>query len=306
MIGIVESILTGAVWSGTPILYGTLGEILVERAGIVNLGVEGSMVMGACVAFITTAETQDPVLGVIMGALAGGLVSLIHAFMVVTLRANQIASGLALMFLCLGITSFIGRPYVGVQITGIQPLNIPGLSEIPLLGRIMFEHDVLVYLAYLSAPLLWLFLVPHSVGPVYQGRRGKQTRSLCHGHTGEGSSVWSHWNRRGIFRPGRGASLACLYPELGGSHHRRPGICGCGSDHFRDVASVTGRAGCRAFWDSVYARSPDSGPGDKCVPLLSPYVAVCVDPHRLVTVAKESKRFDARRAEIGLQRSGIT
>ncbi len=158
MIGIIESILTGAVRSGTPILYGTLGEILTERAGIVNLGVEGSMVTGACVAFITTAETQDPVLGVIMGALAGGLASLIHAFMVVTLRANQIASGLALMFLCLGVTSFIGRPYVGVRITGIQTLTIPGLSDIPFLGRIMFEHDVLVYLAYLSAPLMWWFL----------------------------------------------------------------------------------------------------------------------------------------------------
>lgn len=158
MIGIIESILTGAVRSGTPILYGTLGEILTERAGIVNLGVEGSMVTGACVAFITTAETQDPVLGVIMGALAGGLASLIHAFMVVTLHANQIASGLALMFLCLGVTSFIGRPYVGVRITGIQPLTIPGLSDIPFLGRIMFEHDVLVYVAYLLAPLLWWFL----------------------------------------------------------------------------------------------------------------------------------------------------
>ena len=157
-ISLIESILTGAVRSGTPILYGTLGEILTERAGIVNLGVEGSMVTGACVAFITTAETQDPVLGVIMGALAGGLASLIHAFMVVTLRANQISSGLALMFLYLGITSFIGRPYVGVWITGIQPLAIPGLSEMPFLGRIVFEHDVLVYLAYLLAPSLWWFL----------------------------------------------------------------------------------------------------------------------------------------------------
>lgn len=158
MLALLQSVLAGGIRAGTPILYATLGEVLAERAGVVNLGVEGGILAGACVGFITTAHTQNPFLGVAAAALAGGVTSLVHAFMVVTLRANQIASGLALMFLCLGVTSFIGRPYVAVKINAIPQLSVPVLSDIPLVGNLLFNHDVLVYGAYLLAPLIWVFL----------------------------------------------------------------------------------------------------------------------------------------------------
>ncbi|MDC4222998.1 MAG: ABC transporter permease [Candidatus Manganitrophus sp.] len=158
MIDLLQGILAGGVRAGTPILYAMLGEIVSERAGVVNLGADGAMLMGACVGFITMAHTQDPILGLLAAAAAGALISLIHAFMVVTLRANQIASGLALTFLALGITSFIGRPYVKVAIDGIPQGAVPFLSDIPFLGPVFFRHDLLVYGAYLLALLIWFFL----------------------------------------------------------------------------------------------------------------------------------------------------
>ncbi len=154
----LASVLEGGIRAGTPILYATLGEVIAERAGVVNLGVEGAILVGACAGFITTAQTQSPLLGIAAAALAGGVASLVHAFMVVTVRANQIASGLALMFLCLGVTSFVGRPYVAVKINAVAPLAVPGLSDLPVVGRLLFSHDVLVYGAYLLAPLIWLIL----------------------------------------------------------------------------------------------------------------------------------------------------
>ncbi len=154
----LASVLEGGIRAGTPILYATLGEVIAERAGVVNLGVEGAILVGACAGFITTAQTQSPLLGIAAAALAGGAASLVHAFMVVTVRANQIASGLALMFLCLGVTSFVGRPYVAVKINAVAPLAVPGLSDLPVVGRLLFSHDVLVYGAYLLAPLIWLIL----------------------------------------------------------------------------------------------------------------------------------------------------
>ena len=158
MLGLLYAVVGGGIRAGTPILYATLGEVISERAGIVNLGVEGAILAGACAGFITTAHTQNPWLGIAAAALAGGAASLVHAFMVVTLRANQIASGLALMFLCLGVTSFVGRPYVAVKINAVPQLAIPGLSDIPVVGGLFFQHDALVYGAYLLAPLIWIVL----------------------------------------------------------------------------------------------------------------------------------------------------
>jgi simple sugar transport system permease protein len=156
MLSLLQAVLGGGIRAGTPILYATLGEVIAERAGVVNLGVEGAVLVGACAGFITTAHTGSPWIGIAAAAAAGGLACLIHAFMVVTLRANQIASGLALMFLCLGVTSFVGRPYVAVRINAVPSLAIPVLADIPILGPLLFTHDVLVYGAYALAVLIWV------------------------------------------------------------------------------------------------------------------------------------------------------
>lgn len=154
----IQFVLTGAMRSATPVLYTALGETVSEKAGIVNLGAEGSMLMGACVGFIMTSQTESALVGVAAGALAGGILSLFHAYLVITCRANQLASGLTIMFFGLGLTGLIGRPYVSAQIEGFNVMPIPLLSDIPFFGKIFFQHDPLTYIGYLLIPAIWFFM----------------------------------------------------------------------------------------------------------------------------------------------------
>jgi simple sugar transport system permease protein len=141
----VIGVLVGALQAGTAVLYAALGEVIVERAGIINLGLEGSMLMGASAGFAVTFQTGNPFLGLAAAALAGALFNLVLAFLVVTRGANQLASGLALGFLGIGLSAVIGRPYVGQLIDGIQTLPIPFLADLPFLGPVLFRHDILIY-----------------------------------------------------------------------------------------------------------------------------------------------------------------
>lgn len=158
MISFARSILIGSFQSGTGVLYATIGEVIVQRAGIVNLGIEGTMLMGASVGFAITVETGSAVLGLLAAALAGGLFNLILGLLVVTRRANQLASGLALMFFGVGLSSLIGNPYVGKLIGGFDEFEIPGLASIPFAGPIFFNNDILAYLVIPVAILAWWVL----------------------------------------------------------------------------------------------------------------------------------------------------
>lgn len=154
----VTDVATGSVRAGTGVMYATLGEVVSERAGVINLGVEGCMIAGACAGFITASETGNPYVGVLAAFIAGGLLAAIHAFLVITRGANQLASGLALMFLGLGLTSFFGRPYVDDQITPLKDYAIPGLSGLPVVGEVLFDHDALTYAVVPIGVFLWWFL----------------------------------------------------------------------------------------------------------------------------------------------------
>jgi simple sugar transport system permease protein len=152
MIGaILGGFFSGAIQSGTPLLYATLGEVVEERAGIVNLGLEGVMLMGAVVGFAMAVQTGHAALGVLAGGLAGGLFNLLFGFFVITRRANQLASGLALMFLGVGLSALLGAPYIGSRMEGLKEVHIPFLSVLPLIGRVLFQHDLLVYLVVPTA-----------------------------------------------------------------------------------------------------------------------------------------------------------
>lgn len=154
----IQFVLTGAIRSATPVLYTALGQTVNEKTGVANLGAEGCMLMGACIGFIVTATSGSGWLGAAAGGLAGGALSLLHAYLVINCRANQLASGLTLMFLGLGLTALIGRPYVNTQIVGFDVFPIPVLSDIPFIGPIFFRHDVLTYIGYLLIPAIWFFL----------------------------------------------------------------------------------------------------------------------------------------------------
>ncbi|WP_352425380.1 ABC transporter permease [Aminomonas paucivorans] len=155
---ILVPILAAAVRSGTPVLYATLGEILTERAGIMNLGLEGVMLVGAYAGFSVTKSTGNPWLGLLAAALAGALLVTVHAFACIHLGANQVVSGLALTLCGTGLSSLLGRASIGETIRGLGPLPLPGLSQIPFLGPVFFRHDPLVYVSYLLTACLCWFL----------------------------------------------------------------------------------------------------------------------------------------------------
>lgn len=159
MEGILISILTRTLIAGTPLLLGTLGEIITERSGVLNLGVEGMMAVGAMSAFTVTLITGSPWLGLLAAVLAGALAAGLHAFVSVSLRANQVVSGLALTMLGLGVSGLFGRPFIGRPLPQkLSAVRIPGLAEIPVVGRILFSRDPLFYLAVVLGILLWILL----------------------------------------------------------------------------------------------------------------------------------------------------
>jgi len=165
------STLAATVVAGTAILYAALGEILSERAGVLNLGVEGMMLVGAVMGFMTALKTGSPWLGVLVAALAGGALALVHAVLTVSLRANQVVSGLALTIFGSGFSAYIGKPLVGVPLSApFRAVAIPGLADIPVLGKILFQHDALVYLSFLLVPALWYWL--------YRTRPGLHLRAV--------------------------------------------------------------------------------------------------------------------------------
>lgn len=153
------AVLATAVTAGTPIFYAALGELICERAGVLNLGVEGMMLVGAVSGFIAGSASGNPWVGLAAAAAAGGAMGLIHAFLSISLRANQVVSGLALTMFGTGLSAYLGKPMVGTSLPNpFRAVDIPLLSEIPFLGPILFQHDILVLIGYLLAPLCWFII----------------------------------------------------------------------------------------------------------------------------------------------------
>ncbi len=155
---VVSGALTGAVGPGVSVLYAVYGELITERAGRINLGMEGCLLMGACFGFLTTAETGSAGMGALAGMAAGGLLASIQAGLVIFRDTNQLATGLALTLFAGGVTAYVGRDYVDSIIDGFNPIAIPGLAEIPVLGEALFRQDILAYISYALGPLIWFVL----------------------------------------------------------------------------------------------------------------------------------------------------
>ena len=153
-------ILQAGVTSGTVLLFATLGEIFAERSGVLNLGVEGMMLIGAMSAFSTAVYTGNPWLGLLVAMLVAGLISQIHAFISITLQADQVVSGLSLTFLGAGISMVFGEGLSKAGTISLLPaFSIPLLSSIPVLGEIFFtKQSILVYLGFIITPLAWYFI----------------------------------------------------------------------------------------------------------------------------------------------------
>lgn len=167
--------LSAAVVAGTPLLFATLGEIITEKSGHLNLGVEGMMLMGAVFGFKAGLAFNNPYIAVLAGAFGGLLGALIYAFLTIGLRANQVVSGLSLTIFGTGLSSFVGKSMSGKVApesikTFFTPVKIPFLGNIPFIGKILFYQDLYIYLGYILALCLGIYL--------YKTRPGLNLRSV--------------------------------------------------------------------------------------------------------------------------------
>ncbi len=154
-------ILASGVATGTVLLYATVGEIYAERSGVLNLGLEGMMLVGAMSAYKASAATGSPWLGLLVGMIAAGVISQIHAFITITLRADQVVSGLSLNFLAVGISLILGEGLTSLRdvVSTLPSFSIPLLSQIPWLGRIFFTNQsIMVYIGFMFVPLAWYYI----------------------------------------------------------------------------------------------------------------------------------------------------
>ncbi len=146
------------IGAATPILLAAIGELVAEKSGVLNLGVEGMMIIGAVTGFITATTTGSPMLGFAGGALGGALVSTLFAFLTQYLHSNQVATGLALTMFGLGLAALMGRNYNGIKPPRTDRLEVPGLSDFPVLGELLFSYDPIIYFSVFLVFAVWWFL----------------------------------------------------------------------------------------------------------------------------------------------------
>jgi general nucleoside transport system permease protein len=172
--GMAEAILLTIATAATPLLLAAIGELVVERSGVLNLGVEGMMVMGAVTGFAVSLTTGSPWLGVFAAIGVGALFALLFGLLTLTLVANQVATGLALTLLGLGVSGMIGEAFVGEPGVKLARLDIPGLSDLPIVGRLLFGQDPLFYVSILLTAGVMYFL--------FRTRAGLTLRSVGDNH----------------------------------------------------------------------------------------------------------------------------
>ncbi len=161
---VLVQIIVTTIAASTPLIFAATGELVVERSGVLNLGVEGMMLIGAVCAFVVTMETGSGYAGILAGLVGGVTISLIFAVLTLVTLANQVATGLALTIFGIGCSALIGVSHVGRAYSGLPKLNIPGLSDLPVLGPILFRHDILIYLGVAMVAAVWWFLYRTKAG----------------------------------------------------------------------------------------------------------------------------------------------
>ncbi|MDX2098631.1 MAG: ABC transporter permease [Leptolyngbyaceae cyanobacterium bins.59] len=164
------TILATAIAAATPLIFACIGETITERAGVINLSAEGTILLGAMTGFAIAKTTNSLLLGFAGAALVGGLIALIVAFGSLTLKQSQVAIGFVLALLCGDLSSFLGNPFVRIPGPTIPSFKIPLLQEIPILGPLLFQSDLLVYLSYLLIIGTWIFF--------YRTRHGLMLRAI--------------------------------------------------------------------------------------------------------------------------------
>jgi general nucleoside transport system permease protein len=172
--GLFEAILLSVMTAATPLVLAAIGELVVERSGVLNLGVEGMMIMGAVTAFAGAQLSGNPFIGALCGLMAGAAFSLLFGFLTLTLVANQVATGLALTILGLGLSGMIGEGFIGRPGVRLPVLDIPVLSDLPVVGRLIFGQDLIFYLSIAAVIGVHWFL--------FRTRSGLRLRAIGDNH----------------------------------------------------------------------------------------------------------------------------
>ncbi len=161
-----EAVLLTVITAATPLLVAAIGELVAERSGVLNLGVEGMMIMGAVIGFAVANQTGSGALGIVAAIAAGMAMSALFGFLVLFLVANQVATGLALTILGIGFSGLIGEAFIGIPGLKLPKLHVPGLSDIPFIGPVFFQQDAIVYMSFALVVLVAYMLFRTRVGLV--------------------------------------------------------------------------------------------------------------------------------------------
>ncbi len=185
MMGIewLAPVILTVITAATPLVFAAIGELVTEKSGVLNLGVEGMMLVGAVSAFVTATLTGNYILAVAAGALAGMFMAFLFGILTLSLMANQVATGLALTLFGVGLSALIGQDFVGTPVKALEKLNIAGLTDLPFIGPILFGQDALVYLSFISVALVSWFL--------YKTKAGLILRAVGDSHTAAHSIGYS-------------------------------------------------------------------------------------------------------------------
>jgi simple sugar transport system permease protein len=173
--------LAGVLAAAAPIIFAVLGETLSERAGVINLSMNGTILLSAMGGFAVAYNTDNIVLGFLAGMLIGAFVALIVAFASITLKQSQVAVGFVLALTCRDLSYFLGNPYMGVPGPRLQAIQIPFLSDIPILGTLLFKQDLITYLSFISIFLAWLWIFRTRPGLMLQGIGEKPAAAFIRG-----------------------------------------------------------------------------------------------------------------------------
>ncbi len=176
------SVVLTVISAATPLLFAATGELVVEKSGVLNLGVEGMMLVGAVVGFAVTTLSGSATLGILAAVLGAAAMSALFAFITLTLLANQVATGLALTLFGVGFSALLGQPFVGTPVEALPKLAIPGLAAIPVLGPLLFAHDALVYLSVIMVGAVAWFLSRTRAGLVLSAVRDSHDAAHAIGH----------------------------------------------------------------------------------------------------------------------------
>jgi simple sugar transport system permease protein len=190
---VFTSFILSVIVTSTPLLLAATGELVAEKSGVLNLGIEGMMLVGAITGFAVAVTTGSTGLGVVGGLIGGGALSLLFSFLSLTFLAAQVPAGLALTIFGTGLSALVGARYVGRAVTRLPPLHIPGISDLPVIGPILFGQDFLVYFSFVAVVAVYWVLNYTHVGLIVRAVGDSHDAGHALGYSHCSGARWRAW-----------------------------------------------------------------------------------------------------------------